>query len=120
MLEDESANSSELESRGHLDVPGSVNHTPTASGYAEVTVAGASVDGPKSVPVKCVGDVELKENKLAFSNSRSLDNRKILVLVPRTSPPPHYRRQIPENVSAPCRQGRCAGIEISCTIPWRG
>ncbi len=110
---------SKFESPSYLDVSWSVDDPTSSTGHAEVTVTWPPVDGTKSVPIESIGEVELKHEHLAFRDLRSLDNRNILVHITRTSPPPHYRRQIPENVSAPSSQRRRVGVQISRTVRWR-
>src|SRR5579864_483068 len=77
-----------------------------------------SIDRPKYMPVKCIGDIELEQEALVFANGCSLDDGEILVLVPWTSPPANYSRQIPKNVSpARCQRGS-TGIKECIAICW--
>src|ERR1700682_6467813 len=101
---------SELKAQGGLDISRPIDHTPAASGHAEVAVEGISIDSGESMPVESVGDIQLEQDYLAFADLGSLDDGKVFVLIARTSPPPDSGWNVSEDITTTGSQRRVAGI----------
>ena len=68
--------------------------------YAKCATSYATVSAPKYVAIKRVGDVDLEGKSMRLKEFRTLDDRKILVPIPRVSNAAHSLREISKNVSS--------------------
>src|SRR5215475_737011 len=108
---------SELVAKHELDLPWPVNHAvATASGHTEILIAWPPINAAKGVTVEGIRYVGLEQNGVPLPNHGSFDDRKVLVLISRTSPPGDSRRQIPEDVAAAASQRSGARIDKGSTV----
>jgi hypothetical protein len=89
-----------------------------ASGHAEVTVTWVAVYSSKRVTVECVAKVHLEEDVLPLADARPLDQGKVLVVVPGTSPPGNSSWDVAENKSSAGGKGSGAWVFKRGTVHW--
>ena len=96
---------SELITEHELNLPWTIDYAvPAPTRNSEVLISRPPVNAPECVSVERVRYVGLEQDVLPLPNTCSLDDREILILITRTSPPRDGSWQIPEDVSASSRQ----------------
>src|SRR5262249_52241931 len=81
-----------------------------AAGYPEILISGPAVNPSECVTVEGVRDIELEQDILALSDTCSLDDGKVLIHVPRTTPPGDCSGKVAKDIASPgCKRGG-AGI----------